>query len=194
MVSKYWIRRLGKGGRSQPSRLENVLPGMILEGDLQLGSYKIITNNLLIKEMDSLGIGIRNASDTAYKGLYIAYLYPSTAIEFYTGGGAIKTKNIATSYLTIQSFDGSVLVDNLKFIGGIVEIKGGKLVDDLDLNNFSFKNIETYEADYGGGFSTFTPPTLVPGKIFLARDTNATTPGWRLYAGFSDGWHYIDLT
>lgn len=49
-------------------------------------------------------------------------------------------------------------------------------------------------ADYGGGFSTYTPPTGSEGAIRVAIDTNATTPGQRLYAYGNGAWHYVDLT
>jgi hypothetical protein len=49
-------------------------------------------------------------------------------------------------------------------------------------------------ADYGGAFSTYTPPTGYGGLIILAADTNATTPGTRLYAYVNGAWKYVDLT
>ena len=53
---------------------------------------------------------------------------------------------------------------------------------------------EVYSGDYGGGFATFTPPAAVKGGIFIAEDTNATTPEKRLYIS-TDGvsWNYITL-
>ena len=48
--------------------------------------------------------------------------------------------------------------------------------------------------DYGGGFSSYTPPAGFEGEIILAADTNATTPGQRIYAYINGAWHYIDLT
>jgi hypothetical protein len=50
-------------------------------------------------------------------------------------------------------------------------------------------------ADYGGGFLNYTPPT--PDGDFdirIAIDTNATTPGKRLYVYAGGSWHYVDLT
>jgi hypothetical protein len=49
-------------------------------------------------------------------------------------------------------------------------------------------------ADYGGAFATYTPPTGEEGMIILAADTNATTPGQRIYAYVNGAWHYVDLT
>jgi len=81
-----------------------------------------------------------------------------------------------------------------------IQITGGVNVADVKIVNSylvaTAYGIRTYkdEGDYGGAFTTYTPPTAKEGLIVLARDTNLTTPGWRLYACFADGWHYVDLT
>ncbi len=52
------------------------------------------------------------------------------------------------------------------------------------------------EADYDGGFANYTPPTPsdVDFDIRVAKDTNATTPGKRLYIYAGGAWHYVALT
>jgi len=49
-------------------------------------------------------------------------------------------------------------------------------------------------ADYGGNFATYTPPTGREGAMRIAKDTNATNPGQRLYVYIGGAWHYVDLT
>jgi len=48
--------------------------------------------------------------------------------------------------------------------------------------------------DYGGNFSTYTPPAGEEGRILVAEDTNATSPGRRLYVYSGGAWRYVDLT
>lgn len=48
--------------------------------------------------------------------------------------------------------------------------------------------------DYGGGFATYTPPTGAEGMVILAIDTNASSPGKRLYAYANSAWNYVNLT
>lgn len=49
-------------------------------------------------------------------------------------------------------------------------------------------------ADYGGTFVNYVPPTGAGIAIRIAIDTNATTPGKRLYAFADSAWSYVDLT
>ena len=49
-------------------------------------------------------------------------------------------------------------------------------------------------ADYGGGFSTYTPPTGAEGLIVIAEDTNAVTPGRRIYVYSGAAWRYVALS
>jgi len=48
--------------------------------------------------------------------------------------------------------------------------------------------------DYGGNFTNYTPPAGEEGMIMVAVDTNATTPGKRLYVYANGAWNYVDLT
>jgi len=48
--------------------------------------------------------------------------------------------------------------------------------------------------DYGGNFSTYTPPAGEEGRILVAEDTNATSLGRRLYVYSGGAWRYVDLT
>ncbi|WP_457641453.1 hypothetical protein [Persephonella sp.] len=62
--------------------------------------------------------------------------------------------------------------------------------------NAYINGLVAYEsADYGGGFATYTPPS-VDGDfdIRVVEDTNATTPGKRLYIYAGGVWHYVALT
>ena len=48
--------------------------------------------------------------------------------------------------------------------------------------------------DYGGGFSTYTPPAGKEGRMVIAEDTNATTPGRRIYVYSGGAWRYVALS
>ena len=47
--------------------------------------------------------------------------------------------------------------------------------------------------DFGGGFANYTPSPSVEGAIIIAIDTNAVSPGKRLYVYANGAWHYVDL-
>jgi len=49
-------------------------------------------------------------------------------------------------------------------------------------------------ADYGGGFATYTPPTGREAAMLVVEDTNATTPGRRLYVYSGATWRYVALS
>ena len=49
-------------------------------------------------------------------------------------------------------------------------------------------------ADYGGNFSTYTPPTGVEGGMLVAEDTNAGSPARRLYVYSGAAWRYVALS
>ena len=50
-------------------------------------------------------------------------------------------------------------------------------------------------ADYGGGFLNYTPPVVdQDNDIRVVQDTNATTPGIRLYVKVNGSWFFVDLT
>lgn len=53
---------------------------------------------------------------------------------------------------------------------------------------------DTYVSDYGGDFASFAPPTGWEGRIIIVIDTNATSPGKRLYCYANSEWHYVNLT
>jgi hypothetical protein len=66
---------------------------------------------------------------------------------------------------------------------------------DIDGNtNSVLVRVRTDVADYGGGFLNYTPPAGAEGALVLAADTNATTPGQRLYCYVNGTWRYVDLT
>jgi len=167
---------------------------LICHGDIELNGFSLKFSNMKIEELDTYTIGISNLAGTAYRNLKVSSLYWQYYILPLATTSYIRTKAGATNSVVLQSHNGSAFVDNLKLQGGIVEINAGKLTSALDCNNQLLNNFYKDEGDYGGGFSNYTPPTVTGGAIVLARDTNATTPGWRLYVKFSDGWHYVDLT
>jgi len=47
--------------------------------------------------------------------------------------------------------------------------------------------------DYGGNFANYTPPTGREGALLVAEDTNAVSPGRRLYVYSGGAWRYVDL-
>lgn len=63
--------------------------------------------------------------------------------------------------------------------------------------NAVLSGLVAYEsADYGGGFANYTPPSVTETDfdIRVVQDTNATTPGKRLYIYVGGTWHYVALT
>lgn len=48
--------------------------------------------------------------------------------------------------------------------------------------------------DYGGNFSTYTPPTGEEALIIIAEDTNAGSPGRRIYVYSGGAWRYANLS
>ncbi|AQQ75539.1 hypothetical protein JDFR1000234_64 [uncultured archaeal virus] len=147
----------------------------IQNANLNIGANKIKTTNLLIKELaasavfdNEESIGIRDSTDTTYRSLFIKW------IGILTGYG-IRTQADATNYYTLQSYDGTTYQDSAKLMGGLFGLR-------------------VFSADYGGAFATFTPPSGWEGAMLIAEDTNATTPGQRLYVYVGGAWRYIDLT
>jgi len=59
-----------------------------------------------------------------------------------------------------------------------------------------FLPFKVISGDFGGGFSTFTPPETSVPTLLIAIDENTTTPGYRLYVytGEATGWKYVDLS
>jgi len=55
-------------------------------------------------------------------------------------------------------------------------------------------SIRRDSGDYGGGFVNYTPPTGREGALLVVEDTNAVTPGRRLYVYSGGAWRYVDLT
>ena len=54
-------------------------------------------------------------------------------------------------------------------------------------------NIRRDAGDYGGNFASYTPPPGAEGRMVIAEDTNATTPGRRIYVYSSGAWRYSSL-
>jgi len=48
--------------------------------------------------------------------------------------------------------------------------------------------------DYGGGFSSYTPPSGREGAMLVAEDTNSGSPGVRLYVYSGGTWRYVNLS
>ena len=62
------------------------------------------------------------------------------------------------------------------------------------LESNGFLPVKYMEGDFGGGFATLSLPTPDTSCIVLVRDTNATTPGVRLYVYAGNEWKYVDLS
>lgn len=62
--------------------------------------------------------------------------------------------------------------------------------------NAIIEGLIAYEkGDFGGGFANYTPPTPVTDfELRIVEDTNATTPGKRLYIFAGGAWHYVALS
>lgn len=90
----------------------------------------------------------------------------------------------------IKAIDNTPIGQNTPATGAFTDLSASNVAD------FTSSGMKTkYDVgDYGGGFSTYTPPTGAEGLIVVAIDTNATTPGKRLYIYANSTWNYVDLT
>jgi len=97
-------------------------------------------------------------------------------------------------------YDARIIKDanhGLRFdVGGSGAIKTSLYCEPSGHVNATFYGIrtKTMVADYGGDFANFTPPTGKEGLMIIAIDTNATSPGKRLYVYANGQWNYVDLT
>jgi len=79
--------------------------------------------------------------------------------------------------------------------GKVQNVKEFRLLEKINANANAKPILLRRDAgDYGGGFSTYSPPTGEEGYILLAEDTNAGAPGRRLYAYSGGAWRYVDLS
>ena len=120
---------------------EMTLRNLKMTGDIDLDGNKLKTTNLLIKEATPGALAIRNRDDTEDRNLYLNILGWHELIRCYDPVGKIQTNNASTAELHIQSHDGTDYVTNLRFVGGKVEIYGGKLTGDLDAGGYGLWNI-----------------------------------------------------
>jgi hypothetical protein len=95
-----------------------------------VGANRFKTANLMIKELAADRYGIRDATDTLDRGLYVAFLIAKSLIEYATSG-LFRTDNAATAYINLQSHDGVDYVDCAKLLGGYIELARAKLTGNL---------------------------------------------------------------
>ena len=101
------------------------------------------------------------------------------------------------SWFTVDNQGNITIGNNLYILGnvGIGTIAPSEIVHAVGRGLFTEGvRVRSDVGDYGGGFATYTPPTGYSGLIITAADTNATTPGQRIYAYVNGAWHYVDLT
>lgn len=134
---------------------------------------------------------------------FLGYPYGTT----HSGSGTWE-KLTVKGYITSAATTLRIQVAPSSAVTGAFNVDGfiviqGKLYPEFvrALDNFpqgaSFGNLISLRrdaADYGGGFSAYTPPTGREGAMLVAEDTNATTPGRRLYIYSGAAWRYVDLT
>ncbi len=105
----------------------------------------------------------------------------------------IKVKKIGQVYTfqltNVSIFDIIAYADTKQALSE-KDIAGGYTGRDADNDTTTTADV----ADYGGAFVNYIPPTGSAGAIRLAADTNATTPGKRLYSYANAVWSYVDLT
>ena len=241
------------------------VPGLKTYGDIDLGGNKLKTEYQIIRSGEANFLYIRDSTDSEWRGIKFGSSRLASGFIQMDDGTALKGYGTSTASFTLQSYNGSAYVTNLKLIGGNVEIYGGKLTSGFNANFNSISNIiiaefthnqgiwrgdkydavggiydlglgtintsgavitrifipgnvdiadiliknahlkadvansgaigiEPYVADYGGGFANFVPPTGFEGRIIVAIDTNATTPGKRIYVYANAAWNYVNLT
>jgi len=68
-------------------------------GDIELGANKLKTTNLLIKEIDTNTMGVRDLGDAAYRDWASDRLEPFGPIEFQVSGKYIATPNSDAAYI-----------------------------------------------------------------------------------------------
>ena len=105
-------------------------------------------------------------------------ILPETTDIVNIGALTRKFKNL---YLS-----GSITADTATFSGTVTADKVKATTNSVVLRRDS--------GDYGGNFSTYTPPSGEEGLIIIANDTNSTSPGHRIYIYSGGAWHYVDLT
>jgi len=96
---------------------ELTLNKLIMQGDINLGAYKLKTTNLLIKEYDLTTMTIRDRDDTAYRNFLVNVLFVCNRIRASINDVNIASNSDSSAILRIQSHDGSAYVDNLKLVG-----------------------------------------------------------------------------
>jgi len=116
----------------------------------------------------------------------------------YTGAPALIIRDTGDTkdVLKVEE-DGDIVNEGTvvaKLNAGVLEISAGKLTGDLKNSGTCLIQLRRDAGDYGGGFTNYTPPAGEEGYILVAEDTNATTPGRRLYVFTGGVWRYVDLT
>ena len=110
------------------------------KGDVGLGANKLKTTNILIKELDSGRLIVRNSADALERGIYLAELYANVGVNL--GDNCYIRSvdaNVAHAYL-LQSYDGSAWQTTAQAVGGNLEIARGKLTGALDVNGQTLNN------------------------------------------------------
>lgn len=90
-------------------------------GDVNIGANLLKTTNLIIKELDSNSIGIRNSADNAYRNLYANTIVYAEQIIAGADALSINSPNTDANYTTFKARDSDV---------GLVEV--GRLAGAAD--------------------------------------------------------------
>jgi len=154
-------------------------------GDINIGANKLKTTDLLIKQGWTGGFSIRDAADTTHKSLALNWIMPYAGFDAQSTISKISAKNEDGAYIIGQARKTGVGVTEIFRMVGAAEPR------------FKFTlPAQMYRdaGDYGGNFSTYTPPTGVEGDMIVAEDTNVGAPGRRIYVYSGGAWRYVDLT
>jgi hypothetical protein len=94
------------------------MPAFTAGGDITIGVNKLITSNCLLKQIDANSLGIRDAADTAYRRLYLSYIYWEDQIYCLTSIGGFRTRSADGAYITLESRDTGVgLAEIARMVG-----------------------------------------------------------------------------
>jgi len=89
------------------------MPAFTMAGDISLGANKLKTTNLLLKEVDSTFLGVRNSADDGYRNFVTNQLNVYNKISMRVSGASIESYNVDNASVICKARDNGV---------GLVEI------------------------------------------------------------------------
>jgi len=154
-------------------------------GDINIGTNFLRTANLLLREEDIEWMHLMNAANTIKKSLRVMHISAEGTVHLDGDPSRIQPLNIDGKYTVLQARDTGV---------GMVEIARLQGAAEPRFKYTLPAQMYRDAGDYGGNFSTYTPPVGVEGDMIVAEDTNVGAPGRRIYVYSGGAWRYVDLT